>query len=86
MSFMNEGQGYSGQIEGISIRIVISIYEDNLLTNNKIIAQTSRNQAIIWPRRSVPFKGQCQIQCKRLEGVVTNVILSKHEAWRQSIK
>ena len=47
----------------------------------KGITQISRKQAkfnnLTW--RSMPFKGQCQIQFKRLEGVVTNVILFKYE-------
>ena len=45
MPFINEGQCQSGQLEGISLRLVISKYEGNPLTNNTVIAQIRRNQA-----------------------------------------
>ena len=80
-----DGQGHlwmnikvSLQLEDISLRFVMSKYEGNPLTNNKIIAQMSRNQAnsVIWHWRLTPFKGQGQIQFQHLEGVVINVRLS----------
>ena len=37
MSFKNEGQGMSGQFEGISLSIALSKYKDNSLTNKKVI-------------------------------------------------
>ena len=43
MSFMNEGQAQSGQLEGISLRNVMSNYEDNPL-RNKGISKLSKIQ------------------------------------------
>ena len=36
-SIMNKGQGQSGQLEGISLTIIMFIYEVNPQTNNKVI-------------------------------------------------
>ena len=63
--------------EGLSLRIVISENEGTPLTNIKIISQISSR--IIWNWKSRLFKGQDQIQLKRIKGVVRNVIMSKYE-------
>ena len=46
MLFMTGSQYKSGQLEGISLRIVMCKYEDNPLTNNKIIAKSMKNLGI----------------------------------------
>ena len=40
---MNEGQGWSSLLEGISLGIVVSNYGDNPFTNNKNIQKYSKN-------------------------------------------
>ena len=41
-SFMNEGQCQSGQLEGISLSIIMSKYEVNPLTNKKVIQKIAK--------------------------------------------
>ena len=64
----------------ISIKIVTSKYEVNALTNNKVIAQISRNQAKF---NNLNFMAKAilkaNVRFQRHEGVVTRVILSKYE-------
>ena len=42
---MNEGQDQSGQLEGISLSIVMSKYQDNTLKNKKVIQKNSKKWA-----------------------------------------
>ena len=41
---MNEGQGQPGQLDGISLSIIISKNEVNPLTNYKVIQINSKNK------------------------------------------
>ena len=75
---MNEGQGQPGQLENISLRLIISKNEGNSLRNSKVIAQVSRHQAEL-KKTDLVGQGQDRIQLKRLEDVVTNVIMLKYE-------
>ena len=42
MSILNKGQGQPGRLEGISLSIVMSKYEDNPLTYNNVIQKQQK--------------------------------------------
>ena len=65
MSFIYEGQGKSGQLEGMTIRTVISICEGSPFDNNITQIAEIMQSLIIWPCMSI--KGQ-------VEGAVRNII------------
>ena len=59
---MNEGQGQPGQLDGISLSIIIS-KNVNPLTNNKVIQINNKNiskNLCFWPWMSRLFKNESQ--------------------------
>ena len=50
---MNEGQGQSGQLEGISRSIVMSMSQDNTLKNKKVKQKNSKKR----PKFRYEFQG-----------------------------